>query len=200
MTINYPNGRKREKSGHPENEHKTQRINFGNRGMSLEFLLNEANEYYRAHHIANIHKKPTPIQIVKVDYPHRTQAKITEAYFQKASTTDYNGIFDGKYIDFEAKETQNKTSFPLSNIHDHQIEHMLDIRRHGGCAFLIIYFKLHDEMLLTPIEVISKAKRLNKKSIGRQDLQTESFEIQRGSYIRADYISALKLYMEVYHE
>lgn len=49
---------------------------------------------------------------------------INEAYFRTPSTTDYNGVYQGYYIDFEAKETKNKTSFPLNNIHDHQVEHM----------------------------------------------------------------------------
>ena len=49
---------------------------------------------------------------------------INEAYFRTPSTTDYNGVYNGYYIDFEAKETKNKTSFPLNNIHAHQVEHM----------------------------------------------------------------------------
>ncbi len=81
--------------------------------MTLEEDLNETNEYYRERKIAVIHKKPTPIQIVQVDYPNRSAAVIKEAYFKLASTTDYNGVYKGKYIDFEAKETQNTTSFPL---------------------------------------------------------------------------------------
>ena len=63
---------------------------------------------------------------------------IKKAYFKEASTLDYNGLYKGKYIEFDAKESKNKTSFPLSNIHDHQIKHIINILRHGGIAFLII--------------------------------------------------------------
>ena len=82
--------------------------------MNLEYDLNITNEYYRTIAKAYIYKKPTPIKLVKVDYKHN---KINEAYFDMPSTTDYNGLYKGKYIDFEAKETTNKTSFPLNNIH-----------------------------------------------------------------------------------
>ena len=86
----------------------------GNRGMSLEDDINRTNKYYLSEDIAVIHKKPTPITIVRVDYPKRSAAKITEAYFKLPSTTDYNGIFKGKYIDFEAKECESNTSFTNS--------------------------------------------------------------------------------------
>lgn len=93
-------------------------------GMSLEKDIEHSNTFYLKSDIAVIHKKPTPVQIVNVNYPKRSKAVINEAYFRTPSTTDYNGVYQGYYIDFEAKETKNKTSFPLNNIHDHQVEHM----------------------------------------------------------------------------
>jgi len=115
-------------------------IYYGNRGMSLEHDLNETNNYYLIHDIAVIHKKPTPIVIKRVDFKSRNDAIIREARFKVPSTTDYNGIYKGKYIDFEAKETKSKTSFPLSNFHDHQIKHLKSIINHGGIAFIIVRF------------------------------------------------------------
>ena len=44
------------------------------------------------HGLVVIHKKPLPIQIVRVDHPQRSRAKIVEAYFEQASTTDYSGF------------------------------------------------------------------------------------------------------------
>lgn len=113
---------------------------YGNRGMTLENDINASNEYYLLMDIAVIHKKPTPITINKVDYKSRRDAVIKEAHFKIPSTTDYNGVYKGKYIDFEAKETKNKTSFPLSNIHIHQINHLRKIIDHGGIGFLIVRF------------------------------------------------------------
>src|SRR5699024_10789213 len=103
--MNYPNGLKK-RLRMPQ----TIQGN-GNRGMTLEEYINITNAYYLETDRAIIHKKPTPVQIVKVHYPKRSAAVITEAYFKQASTTDYNGIYRGKYVDFEAKETKNKTRF-----------------------------------------------------------------------------------------
>ena len=71
------------------------RDNYMGRGMSLEDDLNKSNEYYLEIERAVIHKKPIPVQIVRVDYPQRSAAKIVEAYYKTPSTTDYNGIYHG---------------------------------------------------------------------------------------------------------
>ena len=95
--MNYPGGIKIKNI--------SKEINYKNRGMTLENDINKTNEYYKEIEKAYIYKKPTPIKIVKVDYPSREKAIIKEAYFTIPSTTDYNGLYKGKYIDFEAKET-----------------------------------------------------------------------------------------------
>ena len=112
MAFHYPNGRKFVPQAMKEKKSPLKKISYSNRGKTLEDDLNETNQYYLAHGIAVIHKKPTPIQIVDVHYPKRSAAVIKEAYFKQASTTDYNGVYKGKYIDFEAKETKNSSSFP----------------------------------------------------------------------------------------
>jgi len=128
----------------------TKEINYKNRGLDLEYLINITNEYYLINDIAVIYKKPTPITVHKVDYKKN---KVTEGYYKTPSTLDYNGIYKGKYIDFDAKETKNKTSFPLSNIHSHQIKHIERVISHGGISFIILkmnsnYFLLKGEDLL----------------------------------------------------
>ena len=124
------------------------------RGMSLENDLNDSNAYYCSCDRALIHKKPTPIQVVKVDYPERSAAKITEAYYKTPSTTDYNGIYRGRAIDFEAKETRQKTSFPFKSIHPHQIEHLKKVIQHGGIGFFIIRFTCFEETYLIDAAIL----------------------------------------------
>ena len=68
------------------------KFEFGNRGMDFEEAINQSNQYYLLNKQAVVHKKPTPVQIVKVDYPKRSAAVIM-IYFRQASTTDYNGVY-----------------------------------------------------------------------------------------------------------
>lgn len=173
-------------------------IKKANLGMILEEMINKTNEYYLDKGIAVIHKKPIPIQIVNVNYPSRCEAVITEAYYKTPSTTDYNGIYKGKYIDFEAKETNVATSFSLNNIHHHQIKHLENIIKHGGIGFLIIYFKKHDEVYLTPFELVKEywdKKDTERKSIPYQEFVDKAYKIKI-SYIPA--LDYLKIVDEIY--
>ena len=122
MTFHYPNGipYNHHEAQSPKKQVKKKRpVEFGNRGMDFE---------------------EAPVQIVKVDYPKRSAAVIKEAYFRQASTTDYNGVYQGRYIDFEAKETKNTTSFPFKNFHQHQIDHMEQCIAQQGICFVLLWF------------------------------------------------------------
>jgi recombination protein U len=198
MNVNYPNGKKFIRNIQENKRTDNKRINaaYSNRGMTLEEDLNETNEYYREQKLAVIHKKPTPIQIVQVDYPKRSAAVIKEAYFKLASTTDYNGVYKGKYIDFEAKETQNPTSFPLKNFHQHQITHMEEVLNQGGICFVIIRFTRFDEVyLLEAHNLLSYWERMNnggRKSITKEEIQQSGHHIPLGYRPRIDYIKILE--------
>lgn len=120
--------------------------------MTFEKEIDSSNMYYLSRNVAVIHKKPTPIQIVKVDYPYRQAATIKEAYFKQPSTTDYNGIYKKRYIDFDVKETDNKTSFPLRNFHAHQIKHLKQCFSVGGVCFVLFKFKKLNQIFLLPFE------------------------------------------------
>ena len=102
----------------------------------------------------------------------RSKAVINEAYFRTPSTTDYNGVYNGYYIDFEAKETKNKTSFPLNNIHAHQVEHMKNTYLQKGIVFLMIRFKTLDEVYILPYSKFEfSGKDILKKSKNRLQLK-----------------------------
>lgn len=159
---------------------------YKNLGMNLENDINNTNEYYISKEIAYIYKKPTPIKLVKVDYK---KGKIEEAYFEKPSTTDYNGIYNGKYIDFEAKETVNKTGFPLSNIHKHQINHIRNINKENGICFLIVRFtKLNETYLLMAKDFLNFIDNNKKGTIPISYFKEKGYLIKEKFYPRVDYL------------
>lgn len=189
--MNYPKGVNRRVV--KQNKSLNKNTNYANRGMTLEEDINDTNKFYLLTNKAIIHKKPTPIQIVKVNYPKRSAAVITEGYFQEKATTDYNGIYKGKYIDFEAKETKNKTTFPLANIHEHQIEHMRAILEHDGICFIIIRFTVHDETYFLSGEKLianwDMMRNGGRKSITYETLKHDGYEIPFTFQARVDYLS-----------
>ena len=182
--MKYPNGIKK--------DHIFHNVNYKNRGMNLEDDLNLTNEYYRELDKAYIYKKPTPIKIVNVDYVSRKLATIKEAYFREPSTTDYNGIYKGKYIDFEAKETKSKTSFSLNNIHPHQIKHLENIINHHGIAFLIVKFTTLDiTYLLLADDLIHFIKTNSRKSIPLNFFESNGYQIKTKLNPRIDYLEVI---------
>ena len=175
--VNYPHKLKAKSS---INRPVPGMINFANRGMSFEKMINESNNYYLSRGLAVIHKKPTPIQIVKVDYPHRSQAKIVEAYFRQASTTDYSGVYKGHYIDFEAKETRQKKSMPMKNFHSHQIEHMEAVLEQKGICFVLLHFSSLRETYLLPASYLIEFYKIDKggKSMPLTYIQEHGYPIE----------------------
>lgn len=194
MTIRYPNGQAFIPTQRklPTNVKKQ---TYSNRGMTLEEDINESNQYYLVHGLAVIHKKPTPVQIVSVDYPKRSAAVIKEAYFKQQSTTDYNGVYRGKYIDFEAKETQSKTSFPLQNFHEHQVNHMKAVVQQNGICFVLLRFSLTDEIFFLEASHLFSYwdEHLNggRKSIPKKCIEDAGFPIPISFNPRIDYLKII---------
>lgn len=157
--------------------------------MTLESEINDSNKYYLEKDIAVIYKKPTPVKVVK-----QVNEKIVNAYFEKPSTTDYNGLYKGKYIDFEAKETK-QTSFPLRNIHPHQIKHLENIINHNGICFLIVRFvNINETYLLFGKDFIYFIKNNKRKSIPHSYFQEKGHLIKDKLMPRIDYLKIIDKY------
>ena len=148
--------------------------------MTLEEDINLTNQQYLDKNIAVIHKKPTPIQVVKVDYPKRSAAKITEAYYRRSSTTDYNGVYKGYYLDFEAKETKN----------------MKQCEEHGGISFTIVRFSTLNEIYLLETNFLLKwweqqFEEKGRKSIPLSAIQAEANLVEYGINPRIPYLQVV---------
>ncbi|KGR73221.1 Holliday junction resolvase RecU [Streptococcus phocae subsp. salmonis] len=192
--VNYPHNLIRQKTNSFQKQVKPKAINFANRGMSFEAAINATNDYYLSRQMAVIHKKPTPVQIVKVDYPKRSRAKIIEAYFRQASTTDYCGVYKGYYIDFEAKETRQKTAMPMKNFHVHQIEHMSAVLAQKGICFVLLHFSTLKETYYLPAKALIDFYHIDhgNKSMPLDYIRKNGFEITIGAFPQVPYLDIIE--------
>lgn len=168
---------------------------YANRGMGLENDINETNKYYEIYNIALINKKPTPIRITKTNYQNM---RVTDGFFECPSTLDYNGVYKGYYIEFDAKETKSKTSFPISNIHNHQMEYIKKVLKHHGIVFLIVRFSLlNKDFIIEGSKLINFIEDNTRKSIPIEYFETNCYKLDIKYAPRLDYIKIIdKIIME----
>lgn len=141
-----------------------------NRGMNLEAEIIKSNLRYDSLGLAVINKIATPIQVKR----NKKTREIDGAYFKEKSTVDFVGISKGKHIAFDAKETENKTSFPLNNIKKEQYEHMKKVEVQKGISFLLIYFIPHDEKYILTIDQLTYW--MNQAGTGRKSIPYAFFK------------------------
>ncbi len=155
----------------------------GLRGSAFEELLNRTNEHYREAGLALIQKIPTPITPVKID---KRERHITLAYFGQKSTVDYIGAVQGLPVCFDAKECHEDT-FPLQNVHPHQVKFMEDFERQGGISFFLLYFTARDELYYMKFCEIKRfwERRENggRSSFRRDELDGDFFMSFEGGFI-----------------
>ena len=162
----------------------------GLRGSTLEDMINHSNEVYRERKLALIQKVPTPITPIAIDKETR---HITLAYFDQKSTVDYIGAVQGIPVCFDAKECAAAT-FPLQNVHAHQVRFMKEFEEQDGVSFLIIYFKKVEEYYYVPFKDViyfwNRAQEGGRKSFRREELDA-SYRIKFSNQIYIHYLEML---------
>ena len=167
----------------------------GLRGSTLEDLINRTNEKYLENGLALIQKIPTPITPINIDKEKR---HITLAYFDQKSTVDYIGAVQGIPVCFDAKECAVDT-FSLQNIHEHQVEFMVNFEKQGGIAFLIIYYSHRDLFYYLKLEHLlqfwNRAKNGGRKSFRLDELDS-GFEMPKKHGVFVPYLDMLNRDLE----
>ena len=154
----------------------------GLRGSSLEECVNHTNDVLRQDGLALIQKIPTPITPIDIDKATR---HITLAYFDKKSTIDYIGAVQGIPVCFDAKEC-NVDSFPMHNIHEHQMTFMEDFEKQDGISFFLIYFS-HREIYYymrfeEALHFWNRGRSGGRKSVRIEELDDEFFFSSSNGY------------------
>ena len=190
--INYPDGRKssfvkdQDKSiDHRKSINRTDaqkardKYIKSNMGMQFESEVSKTCDFYREKGLADIYKRPTPIKEVKMSKSH--PGMIEEAYFQEKSTTDYVGIYKGKYIDFECKETIHD-EVPFHMIREQQFAHLEFIIRLGGYGFFLVSFKTASEVYLLDAKYILAEIKVKKHPGFKRDFFKEHGTLVKRGY------------------
>ena len=155
----------------------------GLRGSTLEDLVNRTNEQYREKGLALIQKIPTPITPVRMDKENR---HITLAYFEQRSTVDYIGAVQGIPVCFDAKECAADT-FPLANIHPHQVEFMQAFEKQGGVAFFLIFYSHANQFYYLTLRSLltfwNRMQEGGRKSFRREELEPQYYLNKKSGFL-----------------
>lgn len=160
-----------------------------NRGAHLERLVEQANAIYLARNKAVITKIPTPWKVQRKYNPYTKSYQIFNAFPEKKSTVDFGGTAYFQSVWFDVKNTKNKTSFPLANIHKHQIEYLEQVADQGGKAFLLIHSEhLKRTWLLWIDQLMAFIGQFERKSIPFEWFETNCEIVEKGKGIALDYL------------
>ncbi|MDN6626463.1 MAG: Holliday junction resolvase RecU, partial [Pisciglobus halotolerans] len=112
-------------------------------------------------------------------------------------------VYRGFYLDFEAKETKNKRSFPLKNFHQHQIDHMRSCLKQDGLCFVILRFSTINRLFLLEASYLlnywdEQNTENGKKSISLKELEKTGFELYYNFSPRIPYLDVVDKLIEAY--
>ncbi|AHI53669.1 Holliday junction-specific endonuclease [Spiroplasma sabaudiense Ar-1343] len=155
-----------------------------NKGMFLETVINHANKYYLNNNIALVSKINVNINLVKIE-----DKQITKANFSQNFNCDYIGLFQGTYLEFEAKETY-KDHFSFINLKKHQEEKLVSVTQNFGLGFVIIYFHNFDQYFCVNILKLVWQAKENKK-IPYLWFKENAIEIFMKNGLLLDYLSGV---------
>ncbi|MFJ8457295.1 Holliday junction resolvase RecU [Bacillus paramycoides] len=147
-------------------------MGLGNRGMHFEKLINLTNEMYRREGVALINKRPTPVKVLKVVY-----GRVKDGYYESKSTVDYDGVYKGRAIAFEAKSTEDPGRFDLKNIAQHQLDYLEKAEKMGAICFFLIGFSKDKSVFAVPLSVIQSYVRISHQSKGKKSMPRADFDI-----------------------
>jgi recombination protein U len=156
--------------------------NYANRGKGLESLVKLMCDYYFGKDIALITKIPTPFKVLGMHSKF-----YFFGHYNSRSTVDFEGIMrGGRHIAFDCKEIKG-TRFPFAMIKPHQFIYLQEVKKMGGIAFILIYFKDENAIVRIDIDIIKTmqdniSNGKTKKSFNYNDVKKlEIKENEKGS-------------------
>lgn len=171
-------------------------MNKANLGKAFETLVNTTNHMYRLRGDALIIKTDAEWKVL---FKNRGGYRVPiKAWKQQKGFVDYIGAVKGGIpICFDAKSTELKTRFPLSNVADHQVEKMRDFEKMGGISFLLVHFEQKDETYILTMRDLetfwTDAKMGGRKSIPYTFFASRCEKVKCQNGLKIDYLASLRL-------
>lgn len=164
---------------------KTQGTARGQRGREFEAELDAVHKWYKLQaKLKMYHHGQEWAYISEFEYQRtiRTNPAILartgdgRTMKRLKSIVDFTGGNDYKSFAFDAKEVQEKT-FPLSMVHEHQVDSLNDATRCGMIAGVLVKFSEDDRVFFIFSSVLRDKYEGWKKQTGRAKPGTASFSI-----------------------
>ncbi len=167
----------------------------GNRGMAFEHLLNIVNKQYDNKGIAIINKRPTPVKVLR-----SKGTRVLSGFYEGKSTVDYDGIYQGRAIAFEAKSVGERR-FDLKNVQAHQLAYLEKVAKNGAIAFFLVEIRPEQRVYYVPLQMmqgyVKRAQDGGRKSIPLDELEVYATEVTKGRGVPLDYLAVVdKLHLE----
>lgn len=191
--MNYPGGRKYI----PRTAaHSSTSINYANRGMALETIVEWMNQAYERNKIAAIEKIPTGVKVFRAE-----GSRIKDGVFIKHGTVDYTGTYKGRAIWFDAKSTISKTSFPMDNLDSNQMDRLIIHHQNQAICFLLVHFDKLQRAFLLPFELLEHY--WNRRQVGIRGtnsiplsiFEEQAYEVMKSTMGPLDYLASVDQYI-----
>lgn len=140
-----------------------------NRGKKLEMMLDMTHKQYIADRFADVRKVPEPLKAKKV------RGVDVDAKLAKAEWVDYSGVYKGKSVAFDAKES-TKERWDLRNLTASQYEFLESWNACGSVTFLIVAFWLPNKN--EPEIYVLMFKQLQAFWLGRENGESKSIPLK----------------------
>ncbi|KGE18475.1 Holliday junction resolvase RecU [Paenibacillus wynnii] len=162
---------------------------YGNRGSGFEAVINYINQIYENRKLAVINKRSTPVKVTR-----SKGTKVLAGFYEAKSTVDYDGIYRGRAIFFEAKSTQELDRFDLKRVEDHQYEHLEKCHAVGAVCFVLVEFRRQRKTYLLPFATLraykGEATRGGRKSMTIDNFEVDAYEVMQGR-VQLDYLATV---------
>ncbi|WP_161565538.1 Holliday junction resolvase RecU [Mycoplasma sp. ATU-Cv-703] len=130
-----------------------------NSGLWWELIINQTIRLYQDQKVALIHKLALETKIFKTERA-KPFKRVTNALIFARSRADYYGLFQGRFIAFEAKSTI-KNSWAVNQIKPHQLKYLLEVEQLGGISFCLVAFLTQTRFFVVPMTFL----RQNRQSV-----------------------------------